>query len=138
MLHKIAVVVISLIFASAAQRAELLGAGVALEKTKDGSIFLIDIRRPEEWKASGLAEPAHAISMHQEGFLEKLNKLVHGKKDASIALICATGARSTWLSAELEKRGYSNILNVREGMMGSQSGPGWIRRNLPVRPFEAQ
>ncbi len=116
------------------EAAELLKADVANKQAAAGSVYLIDIRRPNEWKNSGVAQPAHKISMHQNGFLEKLARLTDGRKDAPIALICATGARSTYLAGELEKRGFTNILNVSEGMFGSQAGPGWLRRNLPTKP----
>jgi len=118
--------------AVSARAAELMAADRAAQKAAAGTIKLIDIRRPQEWKQSGVAMPAHLISMHHKDFLQRLAQLIDGKKTTAIALICATGARSTWLSAELEKRGYTNVINVREGMMGSKFGPGWLKRGLPV------
>lgn len=116
-----------------AQAAETLSAVDALRQTEAGSITLIDIRRPQEWLESGVAEPAATLSMHEEGFLEGLAKLTGGDTSMPIALICRTGNRSTWLAGELEKRGYTNVLNVREGMFGSDAGPGWLKRDLPTR-----
>ncbi len=127
----LAVALIALSFT--ANAADDLAADVASARAGKGEIFLVDVRHPDEWKQSGVARSAHEISMHKPNFLQRLSALTKGEKDAQVALICATGARTTWLSAELEKRGYTNILNVREGMMGSESGPGWLRRGLPLK-----
>ena len=113
--------------------AQIVSAETAAKNAEAGSVKLIDIRRPSEWKQSGVGKPAHKISMHEPGFLEKLSELTAGKKDEAIALICASGVRSSWLSAELEKRGYTNVVNVREGMFGSADGPGWLQRGLPTK-----
>ena len=116
-----------------AHSGEILSADKAAVEAEANRLFLVDIRRPDEWKQTGVASTAHLNSMQQKGFLERLTAITGGKKDAPVALICATGMRSTWLAAELVKRGYTNILNVREGMMGSQHGPGWLRRGLSIR-----
>ena len=125
-----------LLFAGPAAAAEVIGAPAAQARAVQDGVLLIDIRRPQEWRQSGVAAPARTLSMHEPGFLEGLSRLTGGDRSRPIALICATGARSTWLAGELEKRGYANVLNVREGMFGSQAGPGWLRRGLPVRKVE--
>lgn len=96
-------------------------------------IVLLDIRTPQEWQETGIATTAHPVSMHQRGFLEKLDKLIGGDKSKNIALICATGARSAYIQKELQKRGYSNVISVAEGMLGGPNGKGWIPRGLPVK-----
>lgn len=116
-----------------AMAAEQISAPVAADKARAGELVFIDIRRPQEWQQSGVAVSAQTLSMHEEGFLKGLERLTGGDRSKPVALICATGARSTWLSAELEKRGYTNVRNVREGMFGSQAGPGWLKRKLPTR-----
>ena len=93
---------------------------------------LIDIRRPSEWKQTGVGKGAHKISMHQSGFLERLEALVEGDRNQPIALICARGHRSSYLKAQLNKLGFTNVTNVAEGMLGSKAGPGWLRRKLPL------
>jgi rhodanese-related sulfurtransferase len=55
-------------------------------------------------------------------------------RERPIALICARGNRSTLASAALAEAGYSEIYNVREGMLGSPDGPGWLARGLPTDP----
>ena len=118
---------------SSAQAAEFMSVAKAAELSKSGEIILLDIRHPDEWKQTGIPVSAAPISMHVEGFLQKLAKLTGGKKDAKIALICAHGNRSTYIADELEKRGFTGIINVTEGMLGSKKGPGWLAAKLPVK-----
>lgn len=133
MIRLSALVLFLIITALPAWAAELLAADKASKRSSSGDIVLIDIRRPGEWNASGVAASAHLNSMHEKGFLQRLQKITGGRKDKPVALICARGNRSTWMAAELEKQGYTNVINVREGMFGSQFGPGWLKRGLPVR-----
>lgn len=111
----------------------VLSALEALKQANEKRIVLIDIRTPQEWQQTGIAAPAHKISMHQSGFLQKLNKLIDNDKSKRIALICATGSRSAFIQAELAKRGYTNTYSVAEGMLGGPNGKGWIPRGLPVK-----
>ena len=99
----------------------------------DGDIFLIDIRRPDEWASTGIGAGAHPIDMRRPDFVARLAQLVSEQKNAQIALICARGVRSNRLSARLTEAGLKNIIDVPEGMLGSRAGPGWLRRKLPVR-----
>ncbi len=104
----------------------------AFEKAKNGELLLLDIRSPQEWKETGTGSVAKRVSMHQPGFLQKLDALTGNDKSKPVALICATGGRSNWLQGELVKRGYTNIIDVSEGMLGSSTGPGWLKRGLPI------
>ncbi len=110
----------------------IMDAPSAFEKAKNGEIILLDIRSPQEWKETGTGSGAKRVSMHQPGFLQKLDALTGNDKSKPVALICATGGRSNWLQGELVKRGYTNIIDVSEGMLGSSTGPGWLKRGLPV------
>jgi rhodanese-related sulfurtransferase len=40
--------------------------------------------------------------------------------------------RSSRLSRTLRDAGYSNVIDVPEGMLGSYAGPGWLERGLPL------
>ncbi|NJM82953.1 MAG: hypothetical protein HC844_11045 [Tabrizicola sp.] len=44
--------------------------------------------------------------------------------------------RSRKLAAALKDAGYTGIVDVGEGMLGSGSGAGWIARGLPVLPYD--
>lgn len=104
----------------------------AHQLASSGKLKLIDIRQPSEWRQTGVGQSAHKISMHEAGFLARLEALVGGDRSQPIALICARGNRSTYLKQQLDANGFTNVTNVREGMLGSQFGPGWLRSNLPI------
>ncbi len=110
----------------------IIDAQAAFKKAEAGELLLLDIRSPQEWKETGTGTGAKKISMHQPGFLAKLDALTGNDKSKPVALICATGGRSNWLQGQLVKRGYTNIIDVSEGMLGSSTGPGWLKRGLPV------
>lgn len=101
-------------------------------------IILVDIRSEKEWKETGLARDARPISMHGPQFLSRFQAVRKEANGRPIALICATGGRSAWLQKELSRRGINNIVDVAEGMLGSDAGPGWLRAGLPVVPYKAR
>ena len=113
--------------------AQTLSAPEALAKAEAGELVLIDIRRPSEWRESGIASVATPLSMHEKGFIEGLEKIMAANPGKEIALICATGGRSAFLQKELTKRGLGSSLDVSEGMFGNGNAPGWLKRGLPLR-----
>lgn len=104
----------------------------ALAAVRAGDVTLIDIRRPDEWAATGVPEGAHPIDMRRDDFLDALRAVTGGATDAPVALICARGVRSDRMSARLAAAGFARIVDVPEGMLGSDAGPGWLARGLPV------
>ncbi|GAB5449626.1 rhodanese-like domain-containing protein [Gymnodinialimonas sp.] len=104
----------------------------AHDQASAGEILLIDIRRPDEWAATGSPAPGHRLDMRREDFAEALLALTGGATDAPVALICARGVRSSRLTNRLTEAGFTNIIDVPEGMLGSGAGPGWIHEGLPV------
>lgn len=107
----------------------------AHSQATSGAITLIDIRRPDEWTRTGIGDGAHPIDMRRDDFNVALAKVVGDDHTVPIALICARGVRSARLSKRLTEAGYSNIIDVPEGMEGSKSGPGWVASNLPIYEF---
>jgi rhodanese-related sulfurtransferase len=102
-----------------------------------GDVILVDIRTDDEWRATGVATSAHAITMNQaaETFFKQLDAATGGSKSKPIALICASGNRSATLLPHLTKAGYTAVSDVSEGMTGGPSGAGWIKSGLPVRSW---
>ncbi len=99
-----------------------------------GDILLIDIRRPDEWRATGIGAGAHPIDMRRDDFTDALTLIARQNGgDRPIALICARGVRSARLANRLADAGWERIIDVPEGMLGSAAGPGWLERDLPVR-----
>ena len=95
-------------------------------------VLLIDIRRPDEWARTGVGEHAIPIDMRRADFETELLKAAGGDTTRPIALICARGVRSRRMTARLTEAGFSRIIDVPEGMLGSGAGPGWVKRGLPV------
>jgi rhodanese-related sulfurtransferase len=111
---------------------EVLSPAEAHQKAVAGDITLLDIRRPDEWAKTGSGEGAVRLDMRRDDFVTALEALVDGKRDAPVALICARGVRSARLNNRLVEAGFTNIIDVPEGMLGSSAGPGWIKRDLPL------
>lgn len=99
-----------------------------------GTITLIDIRTPEEWRRTGVAPGAGRVDFHRgpEHLLRNVLQQTGGDRNAPIALICRTGNRTTHAQAFLQRQGFTQVFNVKEGMAGSAAGPGWLKRGLPV------
>lgn len=107
----------------------------AHDRAQSGDILLIDIRTKGEWQDSGVGTGAHAISMRDRAFLDKVATLTKGDKAAKVALICAQGVRSAWLRGRMEEEGYSNVIDVSQGMFGNDRGSGWIAQGLPIEAY---
>lgn len=118
------------------------GAGLdpvaAHDQARAGKLTLIDIRTPAEWRDTGVPADAVRIEMKNPegpgGFAEEVLAQVKGNPDAPIALICRSGNRSGRMQQALAALGFTRVYSVEEGMGGSFSGPGWVRRGLPVVP----
>ncbi len=110
---------------------ESLSAPDAFAAAQAGQIVLIDIRRPDEWARSGVPQGAVPIDMRREDFVRALTA-AGADKNHPIALICARGVRSRTLSGKLRDAGFTRIIDVPEGMLGSGAGPGWVAQGLPV------
>ncbi|MFP5380982.1 MAG: rhodanese-like domain-containing protein [Gammaproteobacteria bacterium] len=120
------------------ERGPALDAPQALALAQDGKLVLIDIRRPEEWRQTGVASGALRINMAHPrgaaGFVSQVEAELGGDRDKPIGLICRTGNRTTRMQQALREAGFTQVYNIREGMAGSSAGPGWIARGLPVEP----
>lgn len=97
-----------------------------------GRLVLVDIRSPDEWKRTGIAEGAVTVTVHRRDFVNALLKATGGDRTRIIGVICATGGRSAMARRSLERMGFTAVVDVSEGMLGNARGPGWIRRGLPV------
>ena len=52
--------------------------------------------------------------------------------ERSVLITGSSSGIGKCVAEALHQRGI-NILNVREGMHGSDTGPGWLNRSLPIR-----
>lgn len=111
---------------------EVVDAPTAHQLAQDSKITLIDIRRPDEWAKTGSGEGAVRLDMRRDDFIAELDKITGGDRNKPVALICARGVRSARMNNLLTKAGFTTIIDVPEGMLGSAAGPGWIKRGLPL------
>ena len=115
----------------------VLTAPRAHDLIKEKEMILLDIRTPEEWAETGLAEGAWPVSMHERDFGKRFTQLLQTYRPDQIGLICATGGRSTRLVDFLASKGIPGVVNVPEGMFGNGKQPGWVARNLPMATLDA-
>ena len=114
----------------------ILSAEDARQMADDGKLLFVDIRNPNEWMQTGLPEGAIGLTPTDMSFVDELLQIVEGNKAHPIALICATGNRSSQLQRFLIDQGFESVMDVNEGMHGNRStGPGWILRGLPTVPY---
>ncbi len=132
-------VALSLLFSlNAAQAADVgvLLATEALALQREGKLVIIDIRTPEEWRQTGIPLGAKRADMYNRqgpaAFVDDVLTQVEGNRAAPIGLICRVGNRSTKAHKLLLSKGFTNVFNVKEGMQGSETGPGWLKRGLPL------
>ena len=92
---------------------------------------IYDIRRPDEWRQTGVIEGSQLLTFVDTNgrvmpdFLSRLTRSVD--KDDPVILICRTGSRTSTLARHMvEKMGYTNVYNVRNGITQ------WIRDKRPV------
>lgn len=131
---------LSLIFAglmlfavNANAQVKTMSAADAMTLSANGEIVLIDIRTPQEWQESGVPATAHLLNMQDKTFMPGLRALGAQHPGKPIAMICATGGRSGYVTKRLKEVGFTGLINVSEGMFGSAAGPGWLKQNLPTR-----
>jgi len=92
---------------------------------------IYDIRRPEEWRQTGVVEGSRKLTFVDAGgrpqsdFFPTITREV--RRDQPVIVICRTGNRTDTLARELmEKVGYTKVYNVQNGIAG------WIGEGNPV------
>lgn len=120
------------IAAPLAAETQIMSAPETFAAVKNQEMILVDIRSPEEWAETGVAQGAVALTMHNPDFPKQISALLNAQKDKTIGLICATGGRTEYVVSFLSKNGFPDVVDVSEGMMGNARGAGWLARGLPV------
>ena len=109
---------------------------IELKSLLQKKIPLIDIRRKDEWKSTGIVENSILMTFFDKNgkantneWLKELNKIA--KKNEPVILICRTGRRTGIISKFLsEKVGYRLIYDVTDGITD------WIKKgNTVVNPY---
>ena len=81
---------------------------------------VIDVRGMEEI-AMGTVPKAEALPLHT--LSAKMQDL---SRDEKLVMVCRSGARSAQACMFLQQQGFTNVLNLRGGMMG------WAQSGFPV------
>ena len=109
---------------------------IELKSLLQKNIPLIDIRRKDEWKSTGIVENSILMTFFDKNgkantneWLKELNKIA--KKNDPVILMCRTGRRTGIISKFLsEKVGYRLIYDVTDGITD------WIKKgNTVVNPY---
>ncbi len=102
-----------------------------LQQLLDQGVTIVDIRRPEEWRQTGVVKGSHKITMfdHRGRILPDFQAKFEAVTDPDepVILICRTGNRTAVAGRLLsEQLGYKHIYNVERGITD------WIRNGHPV------
>lgn len=111
---------------------QIWSASAAHDALQADQIRLIDIRTPEEWRETGVAEGAWPLNLYDPRFPERLFQARELADGRPVALICRTGNRTGRVIESLMAAGYTDFIDVSEGMIGSSAGIGWIKTGLPL------
>lgn len=102
-----------------------------LQMMLEKDIPIYDVRRPEEWRQTGVVEGSKLLTFVEASgrlnpdFIERFTAA--NSQHDPVILICRTGSRTSSLARLLvEKLGYTQVYNVRDGITR------WIREDRPV------
>ena len=105
-----------------------------LKELIDNNVLVVDIRREEEWRDTGIIKGSKTITFFNRNgsvnkdFLSKFTAVA--KKDQPVVLICRTGVRTSHATKAIAQQlGYKNVINVTDGIMG------WIGEKKPVTKY---
>jgi rhodanese-related sulfurtransferase len=93
-----------------------------VEKMIEDNIIMIDVRREDEWKRTGIVKNSHLITFFDEfgeydieSWMAEFEKLVTSK-DQTFVLICAHANRTRNIGNFLIEQGYKNTAHLYGGM----------------------
>ena len=130
------ILIINVFFSSLAFSDVIEIGNIELKSLLQKKIPLIDIRRKDEWKSTGIVENSILMTFFDKNgkantneWLKELNKIAN--KNDPVILICRTGRRTGIIAKFLsEKVGYRLIYDVTDGITD------WIKKgNTVVNPY---
>ena len=81
---------------------------------------VLDVRRPGEWNSGHIAQASHRPLHELEAHARELDR------NSPVAIVCASGFRSSIATSLLERAGFPTVTNVVGGMNA------WNQANLPA------
>lgn len=94
-------------------------AKVLLDKNKN--IYLLDVRTPQEYSQGKLAG---SVLIPIGEFERRIGEV---PKNKTIIVYCAVGSRSKPVANFLAQRGYKDVYNMTDGLVG------WYRNKFPIQ-----
>jgi rhodanese-related sulfurtransferase len=88
---------------------------------KSRNVFILDVRTPQE-RTQGYIQGSVLIPIDT---IEK--RISEIPKKRTIVVYCAVGSRSRAVSQALSGRGYPDVYNMKDGIMG------WYRNGFPIQ-----
>jgi rhodanese-related sulfurtransferase len=88
--------------------------------TKNSTVFLLDVRTPDEYRQARL-RGAVLIPINE---LEK--RIAEIPKNKPVLVYCAVGSRSNLVAGFLNGKGYREVYNMTDGIVG------WYRNGFPI------
>lgn len=106
-----------------------------VEKMINDNIVMIDVRRVDEWKRTGVIKNAHLLTFFDEfgnydieNWIKKFEELVTSKEQTFV-LICAHGNRTRTIGNFLIEQGYKNTSHLFGGMAL------WLQEMKETNPY---
>ena len=107
--------------------------GEELRRLVDQGVTVVDVRRSDEWRSTGVIHGSRLITAFDESgqlnprFIADVSAAVG--KDQPVALICRSGRRSTVAAQQLAREaGFTKLYNVSGGISA------WLDQGKPVEP----
>ncbi len=88
---------------------------------KNKNVFLLDVRTPQENSQGRLAG---TVLIPINEFERRINEV---PKNKTIIVYCAVGSRSKPVAEFLSQRGYKDVYNMTDGIVG------WYRNGFPLQ-----
>lgn len=88
--------------------------------TNNSNVFLLDVRTPDEYRQARL-RGAVLIPINE---LEK--RVAEIPKNKPVLVYCAVGSRSNLVAGFLTGKGYREVYNMTDGIVG------WYRNGFPI------
>ncbi|MGC6454620.1 MAG: FKBP-type peptidyl-prolyl cis-trans isomerase [Candidatus Puniceispirillaceae bacterium] len=105
-------------------------------KAQQEGVVIIDIRREEEWRETGIIPGAQTVTAFEESgrvhpeFLDNFRSLAP-TPDTPVMLYCRTGNRTASLgNALIEQLGFSDVAHLSDGITG------WMAQGRETTPYE--
>ena len=95
-----------------------------LERLRAEGVAVIDVRRSEEWRETGVIEGSHLLTFFDKKGRYDLDRWLPAlaaiaESDQPVALICRSGKRSGKVAHLLDEQfGYRHVYTARDGILG--------------------